>query len=122
MFTDQSEIVERVASDISYEDGHPSSVGDSGNIFVSDTYPNSFNGGSVASLIIFNLEKEESRLLARLGSIPSYDDTPLRCDLHPKISFDGNYVCVDTMDNGVRGIYVYSLSYLTETDKNDVGT
>ena len=122
LFTDQSEIVERVASDISYEDGHPSSVGDSGNIFVSDTYPNSFNGGSVASLIIFNLEKEESRLLARLGSIPSYDDTPLRCDLHPKISFDGNYVCVDTMDNGVRGIYVYSLSYLTETDKNDVGT
>ena len=45
----------------------------------------------------------------KLRSIPELDSTGMRCDLHPKWSFDGAYFAVDTMNDGCRGIYLYAM-------------
>ena len=108
LFKDQSEVRKRVAPQISSEDGHPSFVPGNQAVFISDTYPDP-NEGSVARLLKYDLETGEYDVLVELSSIPEYDDTPIRCDLHPKCSYDGKYVSVDTMDKGVRSVYLYRL-------------
>lgn len=106
LLTDQTEEKRRVAPEISAEDGHPSFPPGNQAVFISDTYPDP-ESGSVATLLHYNLDSGEHLVLAELESIPEYDNTGLRCDLHPKCSYDGKYVSVDTMDRGVRGTYLY---------------
>ena len=106
LLTDQSGEKKRVAPEISAEDGHPSFPPGNQAVFVSDTYPDP-ESGSVATLLCYDLDSGEHGVLAELDSIPEYDNTGLRCDLHPKCSYDGKYVSVDTMDRGVRGTYLY---------------
>lgn len=98
----------RVAPELSKEDGHPSFPLRDQNVFITDTYPDP-ESGSVAKLLQYNLESGEHKTLAELNSISEYDNTALRCDLHPKISYDGNYVSVDTMDQGVRSTFLYRI-------------
>jgi hypothetical protein len=110
LFTDKTKEVERVAADISNEDGHPSfSREGNKDVFITDIYPDP-NEGSIAKLIMFNLAKNKHVLLDELSSIQEYDDTPLRCDLHPRWSSDGEFISIDTMDSGVRGCYLYKVS------------
>jgi hypothetical protein len=46
-----------------------------------------------------------------LGSIDAHDETPTRCDLHPRLSPSGDIVSIDTMDGGLRRTYAYRLEY-----------
>jgi Tol biopolymer transport system component len=109
MFVDKTNEVKRVASSISSEDGHPSfSRNGNKNFFVTDTYPDP-DEGSIADLIIFDLGKDKEYILTELNSIPEYDNSPIRCDLHPRWSMDGAYISVDTMNDGVRGCYLYRI-------------
>ncbi|MFN5254439.1 MAG: hypothetical protein ACK5BY_01205 [Limnohabitans sp.] len=87
-------------------DGHPSPLPNHRGWIVTDTYP---DRESKALLLAGNLESQEVVVLDELRSIPSFDNSPYRCDLHPKVSFDGRYISVDTMNDGVRGIYLYEL-------------
>jgi hypothetical protein len=84
-------------------DGHPSPLPNHRGWIVTDTYP---DRESKALLLAGNLESQEVVVLDELRSIPSFDNSPYRCDLHPKVSFDGRYISVDTMNDGVRGIYL----------------
>lgn len=84
-------------------DGHPSPA--PGDAFVTDTYP---DRESRAKLIWADLAGGRTRELAVVGSMPEYDNTPLRCDLHPKLSKDGTLVSIDTMEGGRRGVRVYA--------------
>jgi len=108
LLTDKSRDKRRVAPELSLEDGHPSFLPGNREIFISDTYPD-LDSGSIAKLLQYNLNTGEYRILAELNSIADYDNTALRCDLHPKCSFDGKYISIDTMDRGVRGTYVYEV-------------
>jgi hypothetical protein len=108
LLTDQSRKKRRVAPELSSEDGHPSFLPGKNEVFISDTYPD-LDSGSVAKLLQYNLNTGEYQILAELDSIPEYDNTGLRCDLHPKCSLDGKYISIDTMDRGVRGTYVYEV-------------
>lgn len=110
ILTDKSSYKKRVASSLSSEDGHPSFAREGKkNLFVTDTYPDP-DEGSIARLFLYNLDLEKEFLLAELNSISEYDNSPIRCDLHPRWSVDGEYITIDTMNDGVRGCYVYKLS------------
>jgi len=106
----ESKKIRRVASSISSEDGHPSfSKYGKKDIFITDTYPDP-DEGSVAKLIAFDLSTNEFSVLNKLNSIPEYDNSPIRCDLHPRWSYYGEYVSIDTMNDGARGCYLYEVS------------
>ena len=78
-------------------DGHPSSL-KSGKLFITDTYPQK---GGFQFLRFFNLSGKASRRIARF-----YHDYRLRgekrCDLHPSVDENGEYISVDTTCIGKR--------------------
>jgi len=96
---------EKIVHDSLITNGHPSFHPYNKDIFVTDIYPETNN--HKPKLTIFNLKKNESFLVDTLKSIEYLDETPMRCDLHPKWSFDGNYISVDTQNDGCRSIYLY---------------
>lgn len=87
------------------EDGHPAML-PGGRYFITDTYARAAHGQK-PRLIAVDLENDSSVMLDDLGSIATYDETPMRCDLHPRVSPGGDIVSIDTMDRGQRGIYAY---------------
>jgi len=87
-------------------DGHPSAIKQNSDWIVTDTYPDI---NSKALLIAGNIKTQKVLILDELNSIPKFDNSPYRCDLHPKVSLDGRFISIDTMNDGVRGIYLYEL-------------
>ena len=108
IFVDKEKTVQRVALEISDEDGHPSFSSVNPHLFMTDTYPDP-NEGSIGKLMVYDLTENKHTVLDKLKSIKEYDDTPIRCDLHPRWSYDGQFVSIDTMNEGVRSIYLYKL-------------
>jgi len=109
LLTDQSNKIEKVASDLKFEDGHPSFFPQDKNLFITDVYPKG-NNNHEAKLMSFNLMNNELNIIDRLRSNKVYNETPLRCDLHPKISFCGNFVSVDTLQDNYRGVNLYKIN------------
>lgn len=96
----------RLPLDFLDRDGHPSFHPRDRNRFVTDTYP---NRDSRAKLLIYDIAMGSGEVVDEVKSIPVFDNSPNRCDLHPKWSFDGQFVSIDTMNEGVRGIYLYRM-------------
>lgn len=88
-------------------DGHPSGLLLSPGQFVTDTYPDRENK---ARVLLGNIHDNGAQTIITLNSIPALDNTPYRCDLHPKLSLDERFLSVDTLNEGHRSIYVYELS------------
>ena len=74
---------------------------------LSDTYP---NDNAACKFFIYDIKDNYIIAEEELSSINSFDNTPLRCDLHPKWSYDGSCISVDTMNDGMRGIYVSEIT------------
>jgi len=89
------------------KDGHPSFHPQNRQIGITDTYPGTEHR---CHLIALDLEAGHAENLDTLDSIPEYDESPLRCDLHPKWSYDGDFVSIDTMHERRRGIYLYRIT------------
>ena len=49
-------------------------------------------------------------IIDSIPTTPEYNFSPNRCDLHPKWSFDGNFVSIDTLIQGNRGVKIYFIS------------
>ncbi|RLE94823.1 MAG: hypothetical protein DRN04_01900 [Thermoprotei archaeon] len=73
---------------------------------LTDTYPDS---EGYRNLIIYNTETSEAFLIGRFYSMPKLKGE-IRCDLHPRWSRDGKYVCIDSTHENSRQIYVLDLS------------
>ena len=86
-------------------DGHPTSLPFSPGKILTDTYPSPPYG---SSLIIADINSDYIHVVDKIP--PSlYDNTPLRCDLHPKSSYDGSLLSIDAVSpDGQRSIKVYS--------------
>lgn len=82
-------------------DGHCSYSPDS-NLIITDTYP---NRKRIASVYLCTEEDNRSRRIARVFSPFRYDND-CRCDLHPRWNRAGNKICIDSVHNGKRGLYV----------------
>ena len=72
------------------------------NIFITDTYPDKF---LEQSLLIHDIDKKETKIIGKFYSPPKfrYD---YRCDLHPRLSSDGNFIAIDSGHKGQRALIV----------------
>lgn len=82
-------------------DGHCSYSPD-GKLIITDTYP---NRKRLASIYLCTEEDNRSRKIARVYAPFRYDND-CRCDLHPRWNRKGNKVCIDSVHDGKRGLYV----------------
>ena len=85
-------------------DGHCSYSPD-GQFIITDTYP---NRKRIASVYLCTEEDNRSRRIARVFSPFKYDND-CRCDLHPRWNREGNKICIDSVHEGKRGLYVISI-------------
>ena len=105
IFEDKSNVVTVMGNDILTEDGHPSLSPD-GRWILTDTYPDKRR---VQHLLLYdrrNLRKQEIASFF----VPFGFDGPVRCDLHPRWRRDGTAVCVDSVQEGRRAIYLADMS------------
>jgi len=108
LFEDLTNKKIKIAPDILREDGHPSFCKVDDSLMITDTYPNP-NDEFKEELILFDISKNEIVSKLKLNHLEEFASSAMRCDLHPKWSHDGKYICVDTLDKGYRSIYVYEV-------------
>lgn len=121
LMKDKSDIYSHLWSAIS-GDGHPSYLSDS-SLVVTDTYP---NRKRIAEIRI--LKDNYIFPVARVFSPFKYDNDT-RCDLHPRWNRTGDKICIDSVHEGHRGLYVINitkemmelLTYNQPTTNIDVG-
>lgn len=80
-------------------DGHPSYSPD-GSKIVTDTYP---DRSRVAK--VYCIKENDVQTIARVFAPFKYDND-VRCDLHPRWNRAGNKICIDSVFEGKRGLYV----------------
>lgn len=89
-------------------DGHCSYSPD-GKWIITDTYP---NRKRLASVFLCN-EDGACERIARVFA-PFRYDFDCRCDLHPRWSRDGKKVCIDSVHEGKRALYIIPIEDLTK--------
>ena len=94
-----------IAGNILNSDGHQSFVSDTS--FVTDTYP---DRRRMTKLYQVDIQTSEVNLLAKVYSPKNFQTKDFKChiacDLHPRVSPSGKYVCFDSPRTGKRGLYV----------------
>lgn len=93
-------------------DGHCSYSADN-NYIITDTYP---NRKRIASVYLCTEDDNRSRRIARVYSPFKYDND-CRCDLHPRWNHKGDKVCIDSVHEGKRGLYVIDVPKLNKRKK-----
>lgn len=101
LMTDRTKKFTHLWTDMS-ADGHPSYSPD-GQLVVTDTYP---DRARIASIKV--MDGDNINVIARVFAPFRYDNDT-RCDLHPRWSRDGNYICFDSVFEGHRGLYIVRL-------------
>jgi hypothetical protein len=73
---------------------------------LTDTYPDKTGH---KTLLLWDVENQKRIDLARIfGPMPS--DVDIRCDLHPRWSRDGKQICIDSIHEGTRQMYVMDVA------------
>lgn len=106
LFTDQSDEVAVVGDGVLTVDGHCSYSPDR-RWMLTDTYPDRDN--HYRTLLLYRLK---DGLRVDIGSFYSPPEVTgeLRCDLHPRWHWNGTQVCVDSVHEGSRQMYVVDVS------------
>lgn len=86
-------------------DGHPTFISNRQEM-ITDTYPD-HNG--VQKLLLLDRSKDKVVELGRFNAY--YRNNPASCDLHPKVSKDGQYVVVDSAHDEKHHMLVLKLKY-----------
>lgn len=99
----------RIASEKLNSDGHQSFIGTTK--FVTDTYPDRFR---MAKLYAVDIKNEQVNLLCSIYSPKKFQTKTyykhIACDLHPRVSKNGRYLCFDSPRTGRRGLYVMKIN------------
>lgn len=103
---DKTQHSERIMNELT-ADGHPS-ISPDGKYIVTDTYPDKTRK---QYLYIYDTEKNKATQMAQVFAPFNYDNET-RCDLHPKFSRDGRYICFDSTYEGKRKIYFTAIEEL----------
>lgn len=88
------------------EDGHCTFSPDKQWV-LNDTYPDQFD---MRTLMLVKWPEGRRTDIARLHSPKSKWWGEIRCDLHPRWSREGNKVCIDSVHEGTRQMYVIDVS------------
>ena len=75
------------------EDGHPSTF--TNNSFY--RHLSDDDNSNKATLYNYDIDNEKLITLDKLKSIKKLDNSPLRCDLHPRVSSSKKYLSIDSM-------------------------
>ncbi len=105
LFQDRADQFKIIGENYFKSDGHPQFSPD-GRYLLTDTYPDRFRR---QHLMIYDLETEECRDLARLQLPIRYIREP-RCDFHPRWNWKSDMVCFDSAHSGVRSLCTINLS------------
>lgn len=103
LMKDQTQKYEKLWPELA-TDGHPSYSPD-GSMVITDTYP---DRQRMATIYCINAKTNEIRKLARVFAPFKYDND-VRCDLHPRWNRKGNWICIDSVLEGHRGLYVVKI-------------
>ncbi len=101
-----------VGPDVLTENGHMTYSPD-GKWMVSDTYPDKKT--NVRMLFLYNLERGVRYDIAALATDPNLGKEN-RCDLHPRWRPDGTAVCVDSIHESERQLYIVDVGSLVGVD------
>lgn len=97
-----------IAGDKLNSDGHQFFISDK--VFVTDTYPDKYR---MAKIYRADIETQQTELLVSVYSPKRFQTKDFKChiacDLHPRVSTSGRYLCFDSPRTGKRGLYVVSL-------------
>lgn len=88
-------------------DGHPSYSPD-GSMVVTDTYP---DRARVAR--VYCVDKNQINTIAKVFAPFKYDND-VRCDLHPRWNRAGDKICIDSVFESKRELYVVKLKQLAQ--------
>lgn len=119
LLADRTGRVEPVGIGLLTEDGHPSAHPD-GEWVITDTYADK---NHYRTLILYNLKTNRRVDLGRFYSLPDpafyrsadWQDSEMRSDLHPRWNRRGTQVCIDSVHEGTRQIYVVDLEPLIQS-------
>ncbi len=109
LYTDQSDAIDVVGEGVLTCDGHCSYSPDKRWI-LTDTYPS--REDHKRTLLLYKPDENLRVDIGRFFSPPELQGE-IRCDLHPRWSRDGKQVCLDSMHEGPRRIYVMDVSEIT---------
>jgi len=101
LYTDRGESVEAVGEGVLTEDGH-CTYSPCREWILTDTYP---DRERMQTLMLYNPQKRTLVKLGKFYQAPT-DDIQLRCDLHPRWSRDGRFICIDSKFSGKRQMYL----------------
>lgn len=88
------------------KDGHPS-LAPRGDLLVTDTYPDKIGD---QHLYLYSFTRNKSVEIGRFFSPFSFRGF-LRCDLHPRWDRSGSRLCIDSVHQGRRAMYVLDLGF-----------
>ena len=109
LYTDQTHETKVIAKDIFPGDGHCSYSSDC-KWMLTDSYPSEDDPHRY--LFLYNLESQEAIEIGKFYADPNYP-IPTRCDLHPNWSRDNKTVCIDSIHEGSRQVYLIDVSKYT---------
>lgn len=118
LFKDMTGYVKSIGVGSIIEDGHFTRRGD---WILGDNYADKWH---FRDLFLYNLKQNKKIELDRFRSLAdgvpdNWDTSAMRTDLHPRFSRDGGQVCIDSVHEGSRQIYVFDVSdILNEHGKN----
>jgi len=92
-----------IGKSIITSDGHPMFHPTNKNLFVNDTYP---EPDQKQTLMLFDIDKNKRTDLQRFEVPDKFIDFDLKCDLHPRFSRTGKYICIDSAHSGKRQVYI----------------
>jgi hypothetical protein len=104
---DRAQKIQMVEQRLVWEDGHCSVRPGKQNHILIDTYPDAF---CRQKLMVYDMGGKRLIELADLYCPKEYHAKGYRCDLHPRWDRTGNRVCVDSLQDGTRQMYVYDVS------------
>ena len=94
------------------ENGHMTYSPD-GRWLLSDTYPDSVSNERL--LILYDVVNDQRYDIGSFYTDPNLGK-PNRCDLHPRWSPDASQVCIDSMHEGERQMYLVDVNTITGRD------
>ena len=109
LYTDRTHKTEVIAQDVFPGDGHCSYSPD-GKWMMTDSYPLE---DQCRKLFLYDLARKKAYEIGSFYADPNYP-IPTRCDLHPNWSRDGRTVCIDSIHEGTRQVYLLDVTPITE--------